>query len=305
MFKGFTSESFTVNDGVRIHARVGGRGPGLLLMHGHPQTHVMWHRVAPGLARRYTVVAPDLRGFGDSSRPEPGAQNEAYSKRAMARDMVELMRQLGFGRFLVGGHDRGARVAHRLALDHPERVERLFFLDIAPTLAMYERTSMAFARDYWHWFFLIQPPPLPERLIEADPVAYLHNVSGRRHAGLSAFQPEALAEYERCIALPLTARSICSDYRASAGIDLEQDALDRDAGNHLAVPLRVLWAQHGAVGRNFDVLQLWKDVSRGEVSGHAVDCGHYLAEEKPDIVLQEMLAFFRGEDGLLRVGNPE
>jgi len=294
MFDNFSTENFTVSDGVRIHARVGGRGPGLLLMHGHPQTHTMWHRVAPELARHYTVVVPDIRGFGDSSRPEPGADSVAYSKRSMAQDMVDIMQQLGFERFLVGGHDRGARVAHRLALDHPERVARLFFLDIAPTLAMYDRTNQAFARAYWHWFFLIQPAPLPERLIEADPVAYLHNVSGRRHAGLAAFHPEALAEYERCIALPFSARSICSDYRASAGIDLEQDRQDRDAGRHLTMPLRVLWAEHGAVGRNFDVLSLWKEVSRSEISGHAVDCGHYLAEEQPETVLREMLAFFGG-----------
>ncbi|MGB6105355.1 MAG: alpha/beta hydrolase [Pusillimonas sp.] len=296
MFENFSTEIFTMNDGVRIHARVGGSGPGLLLMHGHPQTHVMWHRIAPSLAQHYTVVVPDIRGFGDSSRPEPGVENVAYSKRAMAQDMADIMGKLGCERFMVGGHDRGARVAHRLALDHPDRVRRLFFLDIAPTLAMYARTSMAFARAYWHWFFLIQPAPLPEGLIEGDPVAYLHNVSGRRHAGLSAFHPDALAEYERCIALPFTARSICSDYRASAGIDLEHDAYDRDAGKHLAMPLRVLWARHGAVGQNFDVLSLWKDISHSDVSGHSVDCGHYLAEEQPDIILQEMMTFFGSEN---------
>lgn len=293
MFENFSTENFIVNDGARIHARVGGSGPGLLLLHGHPQTHVMWHQVAPHLAQHYTVVVPDIRGFGDSSRPEAGVKNIAYSKRVMAQDAVDIMHQLGFERFQIGAHDRGARIAHRLALDHPERVQRLFFLDIAPTLAMYERTSMAFARAYWHWFFLIQPAPLPERLIEADPVTYLHDVSGRRHAGLSAFQPEALAEYERCIALPFTARSICSDYRASAGIDLEHDTHDRDAGNHLSMPLRVLWAEHGAVGQNFNVLSLWQDVSDSDVSGHSVNCGHYLAEEQPDIVLQEMLAFLK------------
>jgi len=303
MFENFSIENFTVNDGVHIRARVGGSGPGLLLLHGHPQTHVMWHRIAPRLAQHYTVVAPDTRGFGDSSRPKPGVENAAYSKRVMAQDMVDIMLELGFEHFLVGAHDRGARVAHRLALDHPDRVKRLFLLDIAPTLAMYERTSMAFARAYWHWFFLIQPAPLPERLIEADPVAYLHNVSGRRHAGLSAFQPEALAEYERCIALPFTARSICSDYRASAGMDLEQDAHDRDAGNHLSMPLRVLWAEHGAVGQNFDVPSLWKNISHSDVSGHSVDCGHYLAEERPDVVLREMLAFFGQENRTQRLAS--
>ncbi|MDS1139379.1 alpha/beta hydrolase [Pusillimonas sp. SM2304] len=294
MFDHFATHTLTLSDGVRIHARTGGQGPALLLIHGHPQSHVMWHRIAPELAKRYTVVMPDLRGCGDSDRPDPGGDDSAaYSKRIMARDMVEVMQHFGAEDFLVGGHDRGARVAHRLALDHPERVRRLFLLDIAPTLAMYERTTQAFARAYWHWFFLIQPAPLPERLIEADPVAYLHNVSGRRHAGLSAFRPEALAEYERCIAIPGTAMSICSDYRASAGIDLEHDRADRSKGHHVSAPLRVLWGQHGAVGKCFDVLALWREVSHGAVSGHAVDCGHYLAEEKPDEVLQDMLAFFQ------------
>ncbi|MGH8151325.1 MAG: alpha/beta fold hydrolase [Rhodanobacteraceae bacterium] len=292
MFENFSSRDFVVDGGVRIHARIGGRGPGVLLLHGHPQTHVMWHLVAPRLARHYTVVVPDMRGFGDSSRPDPGDNSAAYGKRTMARDMVELMQQLGFDRFLLGAHDRGARVAHRLALDFPQYAQKLFLLDIAPTLAMYERTSMAFARAYWHWFFLIQPPPLPERLIEADPVAYLHDVMGRRHAGLAAFDADALAEYERCLLLPHTARSICSDYRASAGIDLEHDRQDRAAGRRLAMPLRVLWAEHGAVGRNFDVLSLWRAASSSSVSGHAVDCGHYLAEEQPDLILHEMLAFF-------------
>ncbi|MGH8153806.1 MAG: alpha/beta fold hydrolase [Rhodanobacteraceae bacterium] len=291
MFESLSSRDFVVHDGVRIHAHIGGHGPGVLL-HGHPQTHMMWHLVAPALARQYTVVVPDMRGSGDSSRPTPGEDSEAYGKRTMARDMVELMQQLGLDRFLLGAHDRGARVAHCLALDFPQRVQKLFLLDIAPTLAMYQRTSMAFARTYWHWFFLIQPPPLPERLIEADSVAYLHDVMGRRHAGLAAFDADALAEYERCILLPHTARSICSDYRASAGIDLEQDRRDRATGHRLAMPLRVLWGEHGAVGRNFDVLSLWRAAASGSVSGHAVNCAHYVAEEQPDLILQEMLAFF-------------
>ncbi|ALM53328.1 alpha/beta fold hydrolase [Halomonas huangheensis] len=291
MFQHFTFHDIDTADGTRIHVRVGGDGPALLLLHGHPQSHVMWHRVAEQLAPHFRLVLADLRGYGDSSRPPATEDLSNYSKRRMAQDMVEVMSSLGHERFLIGAHDRGARVAHRLALDHAERVERMLLLDIAPTLAMYENTTDAFARSYWHWFFLIQPAPLPERLIEADPVAYLHNVSGRRHAGLSAFSPEALAEYERCLHIPGTAAGICNDYRAAATIDLEHDRADLAAGKRLAVPLHVLWAKHGAVGRHFDVLRLWQDVSHSSVSGHALDCGHYLAEEKPSDVAREMLDF--------------
>lgn len=289
MFEGFTTKDITVNEAV-LHCRVGGSGPALLLLHGHPQTHVMWHRVVPTLAKHFTVVCADLRGYGDSGRPPAGLQSVGYSKRTMAADMAALMASLGFERFRVAAHDRGARVAHRLAVDHGERVERLLLLDIAPTLAMYEQTSEEFARAYWHWFFLIQPAPLPERLIDADPAAYVRDVMGRRHAGIGAFAPEALAEYLRCIAIPGTAASICADYRASAGIDLEHDRADRDAGRRITMPLRVLWGQQGAVGRCFDVLPLWQKWAV-DVSGRSMDCGHYIAEERPDELLAEMLAF--------------
>ena len=293
MFQGFTQRDLTV-DGVRLHARMGGRGPALLLLHGHPQTHAMWHAVAPALAERFSVVALDLRGYGDSARPPSDDAHATYSKRAMAADAVAVMRSLGHAHFDVCAHDRGARVAHRLALDHPEAVRRLMLLDIAPTLAMYEQGTEAFARAYWHWFFLIQPAPLPERLINADPLAYVHDVMGRRHAGLSVFAPQALAEYERCIALPDSARAICEDYRASAGIDLDHDRADRAAGRRLAPPLRVLWGAHGTVGRCFDVLALWREAAQ-QVDGRALDCGHYIAEERPGELLAEMLAFFSQE----------
>lgn len=245
--------------GVRLHGRIAGQGAPLLLLHGHPQTHVMWHRVAPELARRFTVVLMDLRGYGDSGRPEPDERHESYSKRTMASDAVAVMRHHGFSSFLVLAHDRGARVAHRMAADHPEAVERLLLLDVAPTLAMYENTSRAFAAAYWHWFFLIQPPPLPEALIESGPARYVRSVMGRRHAGLAAFAPQALAEYERCAAIDGTARAICEDYRASATIDLGHDRADVNAGSLLAQPLRVLWGEHGTVGQCFDVLALWRE----------------------------------------------
>ena len=292
MLEGFASHRIAVRGAV-IHARIGGSGPPLLLLHGHPQTHLMWHRVAGELTRDFTVIAADLRGYGDSSRPEAGEGSAAYAKRVMAADMVALMARLGHQRFAIAAHDRGARVAHRLALDHPQRVARLMLLDIAPTLAMYEGTTEAFARAYWHWFFLIQPAPLPERLIDADPAAYLRDVMGRRHAGLAAFAPQALAEYQRCIALPGTAAAICGDYRASAGIDLEHDRADRAAGRKLAMPLRVLWGAQGVVGRCFDVMALWREAAT-DVTGGPIDCGHYIAEESPTQLLAEMHGFFSG-----------
>jgi haloacetate dehalogenase len=279
-------------DGVRLAVRRGGQGLPLLLLHGHPQTSCMWHRVLPDLAARFEVVLVDLRGYGDSGRPAAGEGSTAYGKREMAADALHVMRSLGHHSFQVLAHDRGARVAHRLAADHPQAVDRLLLLDVAPTLAMYENTSQAFALAYWHWFFLVQPPPLPEALITSDPARYLRSVMGARHAGLAAFAPAALAEYERCIAIAGTAESICADYRASAGIDLAHDREDVAAGRKLAQPLRVLWGEHGAVGRNFDVLALWRERA-ATVEGRSLPCGHYIAEEAPQALLAEALQFFR------------
>lgn len=290
LFPGFASHDIQVAPDVAIHAIVGGDGPPLLLLHGHPQTHAIWHRVAPVLARHFTVVACDLRGYGDSSRPAGAPDHANYSKRTMAGDALAVMRALGFARFAVVAHDRGARVAHRLAADHPDAVERLALLDIAPTLAMYAQTSEAFARAYWHWFFLIQPAPLPERLIEADPHAYILDVMGRRSSGLAPFDPRALDEYRRCIALPGSARGICEDYRASAGIDLEHDRADRAAGRRLAMPLLVLWGGRGVVARCFDPLREWRLVA-DDVRGAALPCGHYIPEEAPEALLAQVLPF--------------
>ena len=293
LFPGFTSFSTEVAGGVAIHGVVGGEGPPLLLLHGHPQTHAIWHKVAPTLARHCIVVACDLRGYGDSSKPEAGPDHANYSKRTMAADMLAVMRAQGFERFAVMAHDRGARVAHRLLADHPQAVERAVLLDIAPTLAMYEQTGDVFARAYWHWFFLIQPAPLPERLIEADPQAYVRDVMGRRSAGLAPFDPRALAEYTRCLALPGTARGICEDYRAAAGIDLEHDRIDRDAVRLLDTPLLVLWGADGVVGRCFDPLREWRKLA-ARVEGEALPCGHYIAEEAPDALLARALPFLLG-----------
>jgi haloacetate dehalogenase len=293
LFPAFRATRVATAEGVEIHAVVGGSGPPLLLLHGHPQTHAIWHRVAPALARHFTVIAADLRGYGRSSKPPGGPDHLRYSKREMAADLLALMRSLGHQRFGVLAHDRGARVAHRLAMDHPGAVQRLVLLDIAPTLDMYAQADDAFARAYWHWFFLIQPAPLPERLIEADPAAYVRDVMGRRSAGLAPFDPAALADYQRCLALPGAAHALCEDYRASAGIDLVHDRSDRAQARRLTMPLQVLWGADGVVHRCFDPLALWQAVAT-EVQGEALPCGHYIAEEAPALLLAKVLPFLRG-----------
>ena len=289
LFPGFKSELIEVN-GVKIMTRKGGSGQPLLLLHGHPQTHAIWHRVAQQLAESHTVVMTDLRGYGDSSKPQGSHDHLNYSKRVMALDQIEVMRHFGYAQFDVLAHDRGARVAHRLALDHPKDVKRLVLLDIAPTLAMYEKTSNQFARSYWHWFFLIQPAPLPERLIEADPAAYVRDVLGRRSAGLAPFDPRALAEYVRCLELPGTAHGLCEDYRASASIDLVHDQLDIDKKNFLQQALLVLWGEQGVVNQCFEPLKEWSKLAVN-VKGHALPCGHYIPEEAPELLLNQVQSF--------------
>ena len=274
-----------------------GAGPPLLLLHGHPQTRAIWARVAPTLAAHFTVVLTDLRGYGDAAKPfdAPGAPaHSAYEKRAMAGDQVALMQALGHDRFAVLAHDRGARVAHRLALDHPGAVSQLMLLDIAPTLAMYEQTDMAFARAYWHWFYLIQPAPLPEAMISNDPDNFLLRLMGNRSAGLAPFLPAALAEYLRAARNPETIRAICEDYRASAGPDLVLDRADRDRGHFLQCPVRVLWGNDGIIGKLFDPVALWRSITAADyqVSGAGLDSGHYLPEEAHAEVLAEALTYF-------------
>jgi len=274
-----------------IRCVVGGAGPPLLMLHGYPQTHAMWHKVAPVLAREFTVVCPDLRGYGDSGKPASDATHAGYGKRAMAQDMVEVMRALGFARFCLAGHDRGGRVGHRLCVDHPDAVERVAILDISPTRAMYGATDQAFATAYYHWFFLIQPFDLPEKLIGADPAYYLRWKIGAWSADVSHFDPRALAEYERCFANPQTLHATCEDYRASASIDLEHDAADIAAGRKIECPLLVLWGSKGVVGRMFDPAGDWGAVA-ADVRGKALPCGHYLAEEAPEETTRELRAFF-------------
>ena len=279
--------------GADIHAVVGPKndGPALLLLHGYPQTCAIWHKVAPRLAKRFNVVAADLRGYGDSGKPPSSPEHTAYSKREMARDQVELMRHLGHGRFFLAGHDRGGRVAHRLAIDHPDAVAKVAVLDIAPTLAMYEQTTEDFARAYWHWFFLILPAHLPERMIESDAKLYLRRKMGDGTAGMAPFAPEAWAEYERCFTSGAIHAS-CEDYRAAATIDLEHDRADRDAGRKVRCPLLALWGAHGVVERCFKPLDEWRRVA-DDVQGRALPGGHYLPEEVPDLVAEELERFFR------------
>jgi haloacetate dehalogenase len=290
LFEGFRQRNFNLENGLEIHGVVGGAGPPLLLLHGYPQTHAIWHKIAPKLAEHFTVVATDLRGYGRSSQPAGLPDHSNYSKREMAADQVEVMRQLGFEKFNLCGHDRGARVAHRLAMDSPSCVGRLAVLDISPTLTMYQQTSMAFATVYYHWFFLIQPYPYPENLILSNPIAYLEHKLSSGSAGMNPFTPEALASYRAAFTLE-TIHSSCEDYRAAVSIDLEHDRLDRTAGRKLTMPLLALWGKNGAIEACFHPLEDWREVAEN-VRGKSLSGGHYLAEELPDQTLENLLGFF-------------
>jgi haloacetate dehalogenase len=291
LLPGFTEQDIETS-AVRIRTAVGGSGPPLLLLHGHPQTHLTWHKVAPALAEWFTVVAPDLRGYGDSGKPASAPDHLPYSKRVMARDQVEVMRSLGFSRFAVVGHDRGGRVAHRMALDYPETVERLAVLDIAPTATMYARTDKEFATRYFWWFFLIQPYDLPERLIAADPEYFLRKHIEGQVKTPGAVDEAVFQEDLRCYLDPATRHAICEDYRAAATIDLEHDAADTE--RKVTAPLLALWGAKGTVGKLYDVLATWREKAT-DVRGRALDCGHALQEETPEEVLRELLAFLTAD----------
>jgi haloacetate dehalogenase len=291
MFADFTDASAEV-DGIHINAIRGGNGPALLLLHGHPQTHAIWHKVAPTLAQHFTVIAADLRGYGDSGKPQGTHDHGNYSKRRMAADQVALMRAQGFDRFAVIGHDRGGRVAARMALDHPQTVTRLVTLDVAPTLAMYEQTSFDFARAYWHWFFLVRPAPFPETLIRADPDLYLKQTIGARSAGLAPFTDAAYAEYLRCLSDPGTAHGICEDYRASITIDLDHDRASLAEGRKIECDFLALWGAQGVIEQCFDPLAEWRQWA-GHVSGAALPCGHHIPEEAPELLLERVFPFLQ------------
>ena len=284
----FQFHSQTVGD-IEIACRMAGDGPPLLLLHGFPQTNMMWHRIAPRLSERYTVIAADLRGYGDSGHPASDATHAAYSKRAMADDMAGLMSALGHDSFMVAGHDRGGRVAYRLARDHGERVSRLAVLDIAPTAAMYGQTDMRFATAYYHWFFLIQDAPLPETMIGHDPEFYLRSKCGQWGRTAGAITDAAFADYLRCFSRPETIHTMCEDYRAAATIDLQHDAADAD--KKLSMPVLAIWGEEGFVGGNYDVVAEWQQVAE-DVTGAAVSGGHYCAEEAPDETFDALSGFF-------------
>lgn len=290
LLAGFERSTIAVT-GTHIAVAVAGSGPPLLLLHGFPQTMAMWHAVAPMLAERFTVVCADLRGYGASGRPEAGPDHAGYSKRAMAQDQVEVMAALGFDRFAVAGHDRGGRVARRMCLDHPERVAAAAVLDIVPTATVFATTDQALATAYYHWFFLIQPDGLPERMIGADPRWWLNETLRRWAAPGFVFHPDALAEYEVAFDDAATIHAQCEDYRAAASIDLEHDAAD--AGARIACPLLVLWGEKGAMHRLYDVRGTWADQGV-DVRGRAIDSGHFLAEEAPEATARELLGLLPG-----------
>ena len=284
IFEGFQLATIETGD-ASIRVRHGGSGPPLLLLHGNPQTHVMWHLAAPRLAEDFTVIATDLRGYGDSSKPETTRGHEPYSKRAMALDQVGVMKHFGFERFALCGHDRGGRVGYRIALDNPGVVTKLAVLDIVPTWEAFSRADMAFGLGYWHWFFLAQPYDLPERLIAHDPEKTLFR------AGTEMFHPTAVEEYVRCLRNPQTIHAICEDYRAAATIDYEHDAADRIAGRRIACPVLALWGGQGFLEEHYDVLDVWRRWAE-DVRGRVLDCGHYLPEEAPEETYAELRAFF-------------
>ncbi len=290
-FEGFTRTEIAAK-GARIVTVHGGKGPPLLLMHGNPFTHVNWHKVAPSLARDFTVVCTDLRGYGDSGKPPGGEDHSGYSFRAMAQDQVEVMAALGFDKFYAAGHDRGGRVLHRMCLDHADKVTRAAILDIIPQHHLLNNVTRQWGTFSWHWFFNIQPEPLPEKMMGADPDWFIQRKLAKTKQGLSFFDPAALAEYMRCFRNPETIHAICEDYRATFGVDLEMDTKDFDAGRKITVPLLLLWGASGGVGRNHKPAEIWAKYASDIRGAQALPCGHYLSEEAPKETAEALRAFF-------------
>ena len=290
-FPGFSTESVETR-GTTIHLLRKGVGRPLLLMHGYPETHLTWHKVAPRLAEQFAVVVPDLRGYGDSGKPQDGKLHENYSFRAMAQDQVDVMHHYGHDRFLVAAHDRGARVAHRLCLDHPDRVEKVCVMDIAPTLTMYRGTNQEFATKYMWWFFLIQASPLPEHMIGLDPQFYLQEIFQALNKTPGAIGTDEMNEYVHKFSNSVVIHATCEDFRAAADIGLEMDRSDEQAGKKIRCPLHALWGGKGTVGSLWDVLATWREMCAAPVTGKALDCGHFLQEESPQDVLMELRRFF-------------
>ena len=295
MYEGFTPFDIAVQHSITIYGIRAGSGPPLLLLHGFPQSHHIWHRIAPKLIKDFTIVAIDLRGYGASSKPRGDDDHKLYAKSAMATDCIEVMAQLGFHQFFVCSHDRGARVAHKLCIDYPQAVRRVIILDICPTLAMYTKTNQDFATAYFHWFFLIQATPFPENVISHSPMDFAQRFFGR--AAVDVFDPECLAYYVSMLANQETVHSMCEDYRASATVDLEEARGDIEANRHVNCPIRVLWGKKGVIEKTYDAVEEWKQVhASGRVDGQSVDCGHYIPEETPDVVINHIREFFVQRD---------
>lgn len=293
-FAGFTETTADLGDGRQFRLRRAGTGPALLMLHGMPQTHCMWHRIAPDLARTHTVICPDITGYGQSYKPPATPDHAPYAKRAMAGDLIALMDHLGIGDFALVGHDRGARVSHRLALDHPARVRQLAMLDIIPTIEHFERTEMRFAMGYYHWFFLAQPAPFPEELINLDAGRWLMAQSARHKTAATLFAAPAMDDYRRAVTNPATVTAMCEDYRAAATIDLVHDRASREGGTKLTCPTHILWGQRGLVGSLYDPLAVWGAYCAGALTGGSIESGHYLAEEAPEATLALLRAFLSG-----------
>lgn len=293
MLSGFTRSEIRTS-GARIVTVTGGSGPPLLLMHGNPFTHLSWLKVAPELARAFTVVCTDLRGYGDSEKPPGGDDHSGYSFRAMAQDQIEVMEALGYDRFFAAGHDRGARVLHRMGLDHPDKVARAAILDIIPQHHLLNNVTRQWGTFSWHWFFNIQPYDLPERMMGADPDWFIEKKLAKTKQGLSFFDSAALAEYKRCFRNPDTIHAICEDYRATFGVDLEMDTEDFEAGRKLEMPVLLLWGATGGVGRNHTPgpAEIWQRSAANIVDAQALPCGHYLSEEAPAETTAALHEFF-------------
>jgi haloacetate dehalogenase len=292
MFDNFTAFDIEVEPSVTIHGTRSGNGPPLLLLHGFPQTHHIWHLVTPQLTSTYTVICIDLRGYGASSKPAGSESHIEYAKSTMSRDCATVMSKLGFEGFYLCGHDRGARVAHKLCIDHPEKVKAVILLDICPTLAMFEQTNQAFATAYWHWFFLIQKSPFPESVIVSNPQFFARAAFSLAKGGPQSIDQGAMQEYVKACGDMETVKGMCEDYRAAASVDLEEQKEDINEGRKIQCPVTVLWAANGTVGKMFDAVKEWKKVSDGDVNGEGLDCGHYIPEEMPDVVVKYIKELF-------------
>lgn len=291
--EGFETFTIPIRYDVSIHGTQAGEGPPLLLLHGYPQTHLIWHKIASKLTSKYRVIALDLRGYGASSKPTGDPEHKTYSKSTMAQDVATVMARLNHERYYVCGHDRGGRVTHQLCINYPQRVIKAMVLDIAPTLAMFEQTDQLFATSYWHWFFLIQPAPFPEQALNANPELWARKCFSMPGVNPDDFHPDAMKAYVDMFRDYKGCHAMCEDYRAAASIDCEEQRADREQGRKMKCDLMVLWGKKGLVERKFDALAEWRKVCEGEVVGEAIESGHYIPEEKPEELLERMLGWFQ------------